>query len=86
MKIQMKNVVKYSVKMTEKKNEVRILLTCEAGIMGMGILMKHKHCKKGYRFSRPQSGCHLPNSPWAGIIGSEDRLLMRQMKREKRYY
>jgi hypothetical protein len=20
------------------------------------------HCKKGYRFSRPQAGCHLPNS------------------------
>ncbi len=20
------------------------------------------HCKKGYRFSRPQPGCHLPNS------------------------
>jgi hypothetical protein len=26
------------------------------------------HCKKGYRFSRPQSACHLPNSPWPGII------------------
>jgi hypothetical protein len=26
------------------------------------------HCKKGYRFSRPQPGCHLPNSPWPGII------------------
>ncbi len=24
--------------------------------------------KKGYRFSRPQSGCHLPNSLWPGII------------------
>jgi hypothetical protein len=24
--------------------------------------------KKGYQFSRPQSGCHLPNSPWGGII------------------
>ncbi len=22
------------------------------------------HCKKGWRFSRPQPGCHLPNSPW----------------------
>jgi hypothetical protein len=20
------------------------------------------HCKKGWRFSRPQPGCHLPNS------------------------
>jgi hypothetical protein len=26
------------------------------------------HCKKGYRFSRLQSGCHKPNSPWQGII------------------
>ncbi len=24
--------------------------------------------KKGYRFSRPQPGCHQPNSPWPGII------------------
>jgi hypothetical protein len=24
--------------------------------------------KKGYGFSRPQPGCHLPNSPWPGII------------------
>jgi hypothetical protein len=23
---------------------------------------------KGYHFSRPQPGCHLPNSPWPGII------------------
>jgi hypothetical protein len=26
------------------------------------------HCKKGCRFYRPQTGCHLPNSPWPGII------------------
>jgi hypothetical protein len=26
------------------------------------------HCKKGKPFSRPQPGCHLPNSPWPGII------------------
>jgi hypothetical protein len=24
--------------------------------------------KKGFRHSPPQPGCHLPNSPWAGII------------------
>ncbi len=24
--------------------------------------------KKGYIFSRPQPGCHKPNSPWQGII------------------
>jgi hypothetical protein len=26
------------------------------------------HCKKGYWFSRLRPGCHLPNSPWPGII------------------
>ncbi len=26
------------------------------------------HCKKSLRFYRPQPGCHLPNSPWTGII------------------
>ncbi len=26
------------------------------------------HRKKAFRYSRPQPGCHLPNSPWAGII------------------
>jgi hypothetical protein len=24
--------------------------------------------KKVYRFSRPQPGCRLPNSPWPGIV------------------
>jgi hypothetical protein len=24
--------------------------------------------KKGYRFSRPQPGCHVPNSTWPRII------------------
>ncbi len=28
----------------------------------------HYTVKKCYRFSRPQPGCHLPNSPWTGII------------------
>ncbi len=26
------------------------------------------HCKTKIRFPRPQPGCHLPNSPWTGII------------------
>ncbi len=30
--------------------------------------LAHLHRKKGLRHSRPQPGCHLPNSPWAGII------------------
>jgi hypothetical protein len=37
---------------------------CENNIAGDGSL----HCKKGYRFSRLQPGCHQPNSPWPGII------------------
>jgi hypothetical protein len=24
--------------------------------------------KKAFRYSRHQPGCHLPNSPWAGIV------------------
>ncbi len=28
------------------------------------------HRKKDFRYSRPQPGCHLPNSPWAGIMTS----------------
>ncbi len=26
--------------------------------------------KKTFRSSRPQPGCHLPNSPWPGIMTS----------------
>ncbi len=26
--------------------------------------------KKAFRYSRPQTGCHLPNSLWAGIMTS----------------
>ncbi len=26
--------------------------------------------KKAFRYSRPQPGCHLPNSPYAGIMTS----------------
>ncbi len=26
--------------------------------------------KKAFRYSRPQPGCHLPNSPWAGMMTS----------------
>jgi hypothetical protein len=34
--------------------------------MNMNITM---HCKKRLAlFSRPRLGCHLPNSPWPGII------------------
>jgi hypothetical protein len=28
------------------------------------------HRKKAFRYSRPQPGSHLPNSPWAGIMTS----------------
>ncbi len=29
---------------------------------------KQIHWKKGYQFSRPQEGCHLPNSSWPEIL------------------
>jgi hypothetical protein len=32
------------------------------------ILVRYLHCKKNYRFSRPQMGYYLPNSPWPVII------------------
>jgi hypothetical protein len=32
------------------------------------IILAGVHCKKGYRFSRPQPGCHLPNTHWTGIF------------------
>ncbi len=28
------------------------------------------HRKKAFQYSRPQPGCHLPNSPWAVIMES----------------
>ncbi len=34
------------------------------------ILRKLDHHKKAFRNSRPQPGCHLTNSPWAGIMTS----------------
>ncbi len=43
------------------------------GYLGPKLYCKHSkvskvHCKKGWRFSRPQPGFHWPNSPWAEII------------------
>ncbi len=32
------------------------------------IIWQQYTVKKGYQFSRPQAGCHWPNSPCAGII------------------
>ncbi len=37
-------------------------------VSGQVTVKRFYTVKKGYRFSRPQSGCHLPNSPWPGII------------------
>jgi hypothetical protein len=31
-------------------------------------IQKNTHVKRGYRFNRPQPGCHLPNSPRLGKI------------------
>jgi hypothetical protein len=41
----------------------------DPGYLPKCIVFRWDHTvKKGERFSRPQSGCHLPNSPWPGII------------------
>ncbi len=34
----------------------------------LGIHLSEYTVKKGQRFSLPQLGCHLPKSPWPGII------------------
>ncbi len=45
----------------------RIRKPCKMGLNGPKLTCLHT-VKKGYWFSRPQPGCHLPNPPWAGII------------------
>jgi len=36
---------------------------------GTGMMIDESHTvKKGLADSRPKPGCHLPNSPWPGII------------------
>jgi hypothetical protein len=40
--------------------------------------------KKGYRFSRPQPGCHLPNPSWPGIIKSFIYYFLQCTGREER--
>ncbi len=37
-------------------------------ILGLNTVPFLYTVKKGYRFSQPQLGCHLPNSPWPGKI------------------
>jgi hypothetical protein len=37
-------------------------------VPGIWRLVSDHTVKKGWRFSRPQPRCHLPNSPWAGKI------------------
>ncbi len=32
------------------------------------IVTEEAYSKKGYRFSRSQPVCHLPNSPWRDMI------------------
>jgi hypothetical protein len=41
---------------------------CVCEVSPQKKLLRQLHCKKGYWFSRRQPGCHLPNSPWPGII------------------
>jgi hypothetical protein len=44
-------------------------LFVQAPPMPPGSLPAPKYTvKKGYRFSLPQPGCHLPNSPWTGNL------------------
>jgi acetamidase/formamidase len=33
-----------------------------------GTSIPYVHCKKRIAVSHPQPGCHLPNSPWLGMI------------------
>jgi hypothetical protein len=41
---------------------------CKALCDGNRKLERTVHCKKSYRFSRPQPGCDEPNSPWPVIF------------------
>ncbi len=36
------------------------------------------HCRKGWRHFRPQPGCHLPNSHWAGIISNCSKVTLQR--------
>ncbi len=38
------------------------------GLLVWLLVKLHYTVKKSYHFFRPQPGCHLPNSPWLGII------------------
>ncbi len=46
-----------------KKQQKRTTMICKPKASGQGLITSY-----GYLFSRPQPGCHLPNSPWSGII------------------
>jgi hypothetical protein len=44
---------------------------CERDIiLSLKQVIRKLHRKKSFRYSFPQPGCHLPNSPWAGIMTS----------------
>jgi hypothetical protein len=42
--------------------------SCWVACLLMCVSVRHTTVKKGLPFSRPQPGCHGPNSPWTGII------------------
>ncbi len=44
------------------------LSAIQENVAGRFFFKLHHTIKKGQRFSRPQPGCHIPNSPWPGII------------------
>ncbi len=57
-----KNRNKYS----QKRNCLATFRVCH-DIFPWSICLNRK---KAFRYSRPQPGCHIPNSPWAGIMTS----------------
>ncbi len=55
-------------RVTPQGERLTVNKTCEMLFFAYIIYFLAIHCKKGYRFSRLQPGCHLPNFPWPGII------------------
>ncbi len=52
-------------KITEGGHQAQVVF---ANLHPAKISAVHYTVKKVIGFSRPQQGCHLPNSPWPGIL------------------
>ncbi len=63
---QVREALRREISIIEKRQRHKSLLEDDA--IREEQEARDAHCKKGYRFSRPKSGCHLTNSPWPGII------------------